>query len=186
MTEVLAKGEAPVRVSYHQFGLSVDDQGWPPEVLLQNRTNGLLDAAVTGACIHTGIAMGQVSVSVEVYGPGTPPEVDRDPWEEIVEISLPPPVEEDVSDDALARFRTPRPLELRVAALMDDAPDLPVLNAAGPGWYRVRVSARGRDHNIDGVDFEPVEEYLIQAWPGAAAPETVHKQTDAYGAGLRT
>lgn len=58
--------------------------------------------------------------------------------------------------------------QLRIRTLGADVPaGLPVLTAAGPGWYRVRVCAAGRDLHLDGTSLEqPHERYLIQVWPG--------------------
>jgi hypothetical protein len=67
---------------------------------------------------------------------------------------------------------------------MGDPHDLPPLTTAGGDW-RVRVHARGRDTDVDGVAREPFEHYLVQVWPAAPAPETAHRLTDGYGAGLR-
>ncbi|MEU2726066.1 hypothetical protein [Streptomyces smyrnaeus] len=76
--------------------------------------------------------------------------------------------------------------DMHVRALMDDPPDLPVLAPAGPGSYRVRVHARGRDIAPDGVAEEPVEDYLLIVWPAPPEPDTVHKQTDNFGAEWRS
>ncbi|MGV8973474.1 MAG: hypothetical protein ACOH10_14215, partial [Rhodoglobus sp.] len=44
----------------------------------------------------------------------------------------------------------------------------------GVGWYRVRAHARGRDLRFDLVAEEPVEDYLLEAWPeDPAEPNTV-------------
>lgn len=74
---------------------------------------------------------------------------------------------------------------MRVTSVMSNAPDLPLLTPQGPGTYRVRVHARGRDIAPDGVAYEPVEDYLLIVWPTEPQPEDVHKQTDRYGAELR-
>lgn len=75
---------------------------------------------------------------------------------------------------------------MKIGALMANYPDLPALNPAGAGPYRVCVHARNRDHNIDGVDHQPNEQYLVRTWPGPTGPETVHKQTDEYGFSVRS
>lgn len=150
----------------HQFYV-VDDGEIPS---FPNGSNGLADPGAGesgGVIIHVGIASGDVWVSVEARG-AAPPSVDLAGWEEVVEVSV----------RALGR--------LDVAAMAADVDDpFPVLNPEGAGDHRLRVHARGRDHNIDGVDFEPVEEYLLVMWPGPPAPEVAHKQTDAYGAQSR-
>lgn len=45
-----------------------------------------------------------------------------------------------------------------------NAPDLPVLTPAGPGLYRVRAHARGRDIVYDGCESRSQEVYLFQIW----------------------
>ncbi|RRR82655.1 hypothetical protein EHS43_16310 [Streptomyces sp. RP5T] len=70
---------------------------------------------------------------------------------------------------------------------MDDLDEeLPVLSFTGPGDYRLRVHARGRDTAIDQAPDQITEWYLIQAWPAAAQPARVLRQTDSYGASVRT
>lgn len=171
-------------VASHQFGIVTDERTWP--TVLAPGSNGLVDPVGGGALIRTGIASGVAIVDVEVRAL-PPSSVEIEPWDEIVEISL--VVDDPRStqpDDPLSRFQSGSPGHaMRIGALMADAPALPPLNPAGPGPYRIRVHARGRDHNIDGVDFEPIEEYLVVAWPGPIGPETAHKQTDRYGAGFR-
>ncbi|MFK8910486.1 hypothetical protein [Streptomyces sp. YS-3] len=51
---------------------------------------------------------------------------------------------------------------------------------AGPGWYRVRVQARGRDAGeaIQGEDV--VEEHALTVWPAPPQPDVVHRATDAF------
>ena len=99
---------------------------------------------------------------------GDPPDtVDVACWDEVVEVSLDMP-----HGDA------------RLAVLMADVPDtFPTLSPCGPGSYRLRVHARGRDTSIDGTASEPFEDYLIVAWPSPQAPQTIYKETARYGAG---
>ncbi|WP_269856980.1 hypothetical protein [Streptomyces sp. RPT161] len=79
-------------------------------------------------------------------------------------------------------------LESLGGAIEDEPEEMPI-SAAGPGWYRLRVYARGRDQGAEAIDLDidddPVEEYLIQSWPAPQAPETHHKMTDAHGAEVR-
>ncbi len=44
-------------------------------------------------------------------------------------------------------------------------PDWPRLDGFGPGTYRIRVHARGRDIAYDGAVSEATEEYLLVSWP---------------------
>lgn len=185
-TTVLARGRDIVHVMDHQFGIVLDERAWP--TVTAQATNGLVDPVGGGALIHTGIAAGVVAIAVEARA-RPPSTVETDSWDEVVEISL---VVDDASssqreDDPLERFRPllPSPV-MKVGALMAEYPDLPALNPAGAGPYRVCVHARSRDHNIDGVDHQPNEHYLVLAWPGPKGPETVHKQTDRYGFSVRS
>ncbi|WP_016906775.1 hypothetical protein [Streptomyces xiaopingdaonensis] len=52
--------------------------------------------------------------------------------------------------------------------------DLPILTPRGAGHYRVRVHARGRDTEPDGFVEEPVEDYLLIAWPQPPEPDVIH------------
>ncbi|MDG9709431.1 hypothetical protein [Streptomyces sp. DH10] len=95
---------------------------------------------------------------------------DPDPgWEEIAEISCHSPSG-----------------ELLVTSFMEDPADLPSLASQGPGSYRLRGHARGRDSAVDQTTVdEVVESYLIQSWPAAHQDALLLKATDAYGAQVR-
>jgi hypothetical protein len=114
-----------VPVESHQFWLHEPSRrrGFP-----LRETNGLVAVTGPGAAMIFGISSGRVSVRAEALTTA-PAVADLGEWDEIADVSLP----------GLAG-------ELAVAALMDDVPPgLPGLCAAGPGDYRVRVHARGRD-----------------------------------------
>jgi len=159
---LLAAGQEVVRVSYHQFHILVDQEplidpppldAWAVDPLVVFGVDGLM-------IVKTGIHTGAVTVTAEAHS--TEPSPD-DSWEESTEVSV-----QVVPSD---QRHGPVPVEARrgemtVASMMDSGPfDLPVLNPGGPGPYRLRVSANHRDHNWDGTDEEPVEQYLIQMWP---------------------
>jgi hypothetical protein len=167
-----------MRVAYHQFLVNLDYE----IARCSSGSNGLVDPAESGAVILTGIAMGDVHLRVEVRDEA-PSAVDSEAWDEVVEVSVdaqPAPL----SAREVALRVPPRAGRLRVAALMDATDAFPVLNPNG-GPIRLRVRARGRDANIDGVDTEPREKYFLVAWPAPVAPEVSYKWTDRYGAGLR-
>ncbi|NEC29300.1 hypothetical protein G3I20_22635 [Streptomyces sp. SID8111] len=155
---------SPVRVDHHTFELTDSDKRVPTGF---DTSNGLVFSRPGQAVICTGISAGWVNVSVQVRR-HPPAQVDADAWEEIVDHSV------ETTTGAL-----------RVASVMSDTPGLPVLTPQGPGTYRVRVHARGRDTAPDGAVDEPVEEYLLIVWPAEHQPDQVHRQTDHYGAGLR-
>ncbi|MBJ6636795.1 hypothetical protein H4K36_00360 [Streptomyces sp. DHE7-1] len=112
--------------------------------------NGLLEVQDGIATVHTGIHTADVDVTVTVTLHTDPEGAE---WDDIVEVSL-----HSVSG------------ELMVRGLMDDLDEeLPVLSFDGPGDYRLRIHARGRDTAIDLAPDEVTEYYLIQVWP---APRT--------------
>ena len=161
-------------VSHHQFGVTHSDD-YPMPV--RSRANDLVEPADGGLVVKTGIHTGRVHLSVEVRTVA-PDDVD-DSWEEITEVSVNTPEPRLLSpkEVGLLRGRPPEPLALRIVALMSDLEDpFPELNPPGGGPCRLRVHARGRDANYDGVDFEPREEYLLVVWPAEIAADMIHKQ----------
>ncbi|MDX2937000.1 hypothetical protein [Streptomyces ipomoeae] len=69
--------------------------------------------------------------------------------------------------------------------MADIEEELPVLSFNGPGEYRLRVHARGRDTAVDLAPDEVTEWYLIQAWSAPAHDVTVLRHSDGYGASVR-
>ncbi|MFE1444413.1 hypothetical protein [Streptomyces sp. NPDC058739] len=122
---------------------------------------GLVCATAGAVQVITGIHTGDVHVTVEPHS--QPPE-PAPGWEEIAEISCHSP-----SGDIL------------VTHYMDDPADLPSLASQGPGSYRLRVHARGRDLATGQTVDEAVESYLIQSWPAGHHDALVVKASDAYG-----
>jgi hypothetical protein len=162
---VVAEARGSMQVTYHQFWLL--DTGQRPRPSIRP-DNGLVGAGAGAAIVSTGIHTGVVALSVQVRDRAPGPDDDLGGWDEVVDLSLAAPAG-----------------QVRPAALMSDTDPFPALTAAGPGDYRIRVHARGRDRNIDGVDEEPAEEYHIVVWPQAPEPELVHRQSDAYGGSMR-
>jgi hypothetical protein len=165
-------GEPGVRlwVDHTQF-MVVEGDDFPAP----NSINGLVKAGRAGANIATGVHTGWVLVSVDARTvPPSEAELwawDLDPWEEVVEVDL-------RSENG----------GMRVMSLGLDVSEELVLTAAGPGLYRMRVHARGRDTNPDGVAEEPVEHYHLATWPAkhAGVGEIVLKLTDRIGLERRT
>lgn len=154
-----------IHVTYHQ--LPIADSGTFPNVSTRSG-NGLLYGGSGAVTVLTGIHTGVVSVTLEIRR-SAPIEIAIDNWDEVAEVS----------------FEAPNG-EAQVTSLMSEVPhDLPLLTPAGPGHYRLRVHARGRDTDPDGVASEPFENYLITVWPAPSAPPTIYKQTDRFGAEQR-
>ncbi|MFE9662574.1 hypothetical protein [Streptomyces sp. NPDC005955] len=121
-------------------------------------SNGLLAPMDHGAWIKTGIHTGVVTVRTEIRPKAPPGGPGR--WEEIVEASVHSPTGAMAVDPGHV------------------VGEVPYLTSRGPGWYRLRVHAHGRGLRPDGVDVEPVERYLIQAWPQDwSAPQVLQSST---------
>jgi hypothetical protein len=155
---------ARVRVDDGSFLLAEDTI--TPETL--DFSTGLIGTMTAGAMICAGIHTGYVTVraattdSPSAYG-------DTTTWEDIAEASV----------HAIRG-------SLRIRGLYDDPPEqLPLLSTHGPGWYRIRAHARGRDINRDGLDDASREEYLILCWPASPATPHIIRATDTAGLGLR-
>lgn len=157
------------------------DQFWihepelTPEADTGDRSNGLVVTAEHGAVVLTSEFMGRVAVEVDAHEV-RPAEAD-DPygltggqdWDDIVEVSL--------------RCRV-GPLQVLP---LDDEADLPRLDAAGPGDYRLRVHARNRD--VPGTDADGSEtstdEYRLVCWPEPPWGVLAIRLTDRRGADVR-
>jgi hypothetical protein len=133
-----------VGVDDHSFYIL--DQGEIP-IETADWSNGLVVTMSADAVIYTGIHTGYVRVRAVPHT--RPPQEETaapsSPWEEIIETSVHAPYG-----------------ELRVDT-QETGPvtDIPLLSPQGPGWYRVRVHARGRDTDYDGVRRDPIEDYLL-------------------------
>ncbi|MGW6456009.1 hypothetical protein ACWF94_08780 [Streptomyces sp. NPDC055078] len=166
MTGPHPSGPAVVQADHHAFWI-VDTAQLPGDA--PQATNGLVTVTGRGAAVViTGIHTGAVSVTVDIrHAP--PQTVGLAGWDEVVEVSLQSP-------DG----------HLKVASPQDELPELPELTPSGPGTYRLRVHARGRDTFPDGTTEEPVEDYLLMIWPQSEPTgETLLQTTDQYGAELR-
>ncbi len=114
---------------------------------------GLVAGLLTDAPrVLTGAAMGPVHVVVHPLREA--PEDLAAEWQDVVEVSL-------VSRGGPMVVTGPFDADPEPAARLD---------LYGPGTYRVRVHADGRDLDFDAVVREPRERYLIQSWP--ADPQT--------------
>ncbi|MEW2117223.1 hypothetical protein AB0945_18925 [Streptomyces sp. NPDC005474] len=155
---------ALVHAEYHLFRIA-DPLGSVADDLDVTH-NGLVSAAGGAIEVSTGIHTGNVRVTVERHSQLPAPVPG---WEEIAEISCHSP-----SGDML------------VTPLMDDPAELPSLASRGPGRYRLRVHARGRDRAVDETAGDDVpESYLIQSWPAPHQDAQLFQATDSYGAQVR-
>jgi hypothetical protein len=158
---------ATVRVDDTSFGV-LDNGEIPIETAAWS--NGLVTVMSHGAVITTGIHTGYVRVRVGLTT-ATPHEDDGS-WEEIVEASV-----------------HAHQGHLRVDSFERGAVStLPLLSTAGPGWYRLRVHARGRgrETNPDGVQNDPVEDYLLAIWSAPRSPTTILHTSHRIEASLHT
>lgn len=146
-----------VFVDYHQFTIS---SGGPfDEPFLAPNSCLVYHPSRTRVRVTSGVATGPVTVTLQALL-AAPPAVDES-WQDIAEVSIVA-----VDDE---------PLE--VGGWDYRRPDEPRLDAAGPGTYRLRIHANGRDTHYDESVLEPVEEYLIQAWPAPYAPPVTLRAT---------
>lgn len=168
VSDPVRRAAGPVYASYHQFFIGEEEEAdLGPAV--EDSHNGLVAVlpAPGRAVVHAGIHTGDVHVTVTVHRAAPAP--DPGPWEEIAEVSL----------------RSPDG-DLRVRGFFADLPeDLPALSGGGPGDYRVRVHARGRDTAPDDAPEEITEWYLVQAWPAEPAPPLLLASCDRCGSALR-
>ncbi|MGW3037434.1 hypothetical protein ACWDCB_40325 [Streptomyces sp. NPDC001178] len=136
---------------------------------------GLITSPGSCAVVLTGTSTGDIRLTVEIRD-SEPEHVEHDVWEEVGEVSL---------------VRTGAELSVFTDSHEDEEvpdPAFPDFTTAGPGPYRMRVHARGRDeaYRRDPAEDEPiVEEHLIVVWPAPVQPAVCHKTTDQYGARVR-
>ncbi|MET9847928.1 hypothetical protein [Streptomyces ossamyceticus] len=157
---------APLQLFVAEGTFGVLDGGDIP-VDTADWSNGLAAPMSHGAIILTGIRTGDVQVTAEARD--TPPQTtDHAPWDEVVDVSV------------LCQSG-----QLLVESLdLGPAEDLPDLATAGPGWYRIRVHAHGRNTNPDGTDSDPIERYLLTVWPSAPEAAAVLKSSQRIAAEL--
>lgn len=119
--------------------------------------------------VITGIAMGQVNLTIEVLDAAPGAMDDRRPWEAVSEVSFE------------ARTSGAR------IAFMAWGPEPPFDSfelATGTGWYRVRAHAVGRNLDVDAVVSEnPREEHLLQLWRTDGFQPARHHRMDNSWAG---
>ncbi|MFI1799434.1 hypothetical protein ACH427_19085 [Streptomyces sp. NPDC020379] len=130
---------------------------------------GLVGTMDVGAMVSTGIHTGQVKVCAATTA-GPPQTGDFCDWDDVVEASVYAPHG-----------------DLRVSTLyFGPVVELPALSHEGPGWYRLRVCARGRDTAPSNtVQSNDAERYSLVCWPAPRATPLIIRATDRTGQGLR-
>ncbi|MEV4577980.1 hypothetical protein AB0K16_32515 [Nonomuraea jabiensis] len=111
--------------------------------------NGLVAAHLDAAAIFTGVHSGYVTVTVQTTTSAPRLEGGRK-WADVEEVVFPTSI-----------------ADMRLFGLMGDTPppDLPSLTPQGPGVYSLRVHASTRPRIGTPETDDPVEEYLVCAWP---------------------
>ncbi|WP_188190827.1 hypothetical protein [Nonomuraea sp. SYSU D8015] len=135
--------------------------------------NGLVAAHLDAAAIFTGVHTGYVTVTVQTTTSAPRLEGVRK-WADVEEVVFPTSIG-----------------DMRLFGFMGDTPppDLPSLTPQGPGVYTLRLHASTRPRIGTPETDEPVEEYLVCAWPLAlgrdAAIEAAEDLTNLTSANVR-
>ncbi|UQS22837.1 hypothetical protein L1857_08405 [Amycolatopsis thermalba] len=166
---------ASVYVQDHSFVLGDADAETPFEAM--DYSTGVAGVMQSAALLYAGVDRGYVTVSVDAAEARPALETPQQwtalaEWDDVAEISLEIPNGE-LRVDQLEY----RPGETRI--------ELPVLSAAGPGSYRVRIHASGRDRHFDQAVDDSGESFHLVVWPQPPAPPLIIKATSACGYGLR-
>jgi hypothetical protein len=143
-----------VDISYRGYRVVDDNIPTIPSPQQLKDCNGLVCPLDAGAVILTGTDTGFITVGVALLD--SEPEFSLDDWEEAVDVSV------------------HSPTGLLGVDGFNDAPSLPELSTAGPGWYRIRCLARGRLSEFNTISLESTEEHLLLVWPAPPAPEKIH------------
>ena len=106
--------------------------------------------------IRTGVAIGPVSIAIDVL-PGEPRPEGQGDWEDIAETSV------EASDP------------MTISGPWDDHPAHALDLAPGP--WRLRVNARGRETAYDEAVESATETYLLQLWRAEIGPTLPLKST---------
>jgi len=153
---VLDSGSAAM-VLWAPGGEGLNAEPWAGNTLVRIEA----DAAELGIFVDTGHQYGPFSITTRELSvePSIEPE-----WEDVVEFSA-------TTDHSL-----------EISEPENRYPSVTLVES--PGTYRIRVSARGRrlsSNEFDSGD-EPIEWYLIEAWPTPTAPGRVVRLTSPVAA----
>ncbi|MBQ1052743.1 hypothetical protein KBX50_30345 [Micromonospora sp. C51] len=167
-------GELRVYVQDHVFLVADHDVAIPFDTM--DHSTGIAGVMESAALVSAGVDRGYVTVTIEALEHDAPLDtVDQwaalEDWEDVAEFSL------------FAPHGTLTVGQLEYPP--HDIPELPSLSPHGPGHYRLRIHAAGRDKHFDQVVDAPGERFHILTWPAPPAPPLVIKATSRAGYGLR-
>lgn len=147
---------ATARVDYGVVLLASGPEGVTPSPQELEDSNGLLAVTRGGAALIAGIDSGTVDISFVPVA--EEPSNDLGGWDEMVDVSI----------DA-------RSGDLRVLSVLGEQISLPSLSHAGPGVYRVRCMAAGRNEHSGEIEVESSERFRLITWLAEASPATEHQ-----------
>ncbi|WCN81395.1 hypothetical protein [Micromonospora sp. LH3U1] len=167
----------PVRIHVQDHGFFVTDRDVDTPFETMDYCTGLAGVMDSAALIATGIDRGYVEVTAaaSLVQPGLDTEEqwnDLASWEDVAEVSLYVP----------NGHLTVEQLEL---SPLEERPQLPVLSSGGPGYYRLRMYASGRDRHYDKVVDQSGERFHFLAWPAPPQAPLIIKAGSRCGYGLR-
>lgn len=158
----------------HSF-VVVDGPEFPIETA--RWSSGVAAQMTTGTMIYTGVNKGRVQVSVHILEE-PPIAYTHDLWKTLEGW-------DDVADISVYAPAGQLAVHQQTYGPFDSPPDLPILSATGPGTYRLRVHAAGRDRYYDKNEDNSEERYHIAVWPADPQPAIVLKSTSLCAYGLR-
>jgi hypothetical protein len=155
-----------LHVSYCQYYLQGDDfldvYDDTDTVTRIFEGNSLAAGGPEHLTVHAGTHTGQIRLTTEQHPDASP--LPGDEWETAVEVSI-------YSSSGTLR------LAQWGGDMVNEAGNFAT---AGPGWYRVRVQARGRDEGDADTGDSAIEEHLLIVWPAPAEPDAVHRANDSF------
>ena len=149
-----------LQADYHQFMLSEGEWGDEPEQKTQERVCLIFEPRVSRVSVLTGIDTGLVHV--EAMALDLPPAGVADGWQDVAEVSL------HVADGPLV-----------ASGWGDDGQASDRLDGFGPGTYRIRIHANGRDVAQARSSLGPDETFMLIAWPAPHAPPVQLRATSS-------
>jgi hypothetical protein len=166
-----------VRIHVQDHGFFVTDRDVDTPFETMDYSTGLAGVMDCAALIHAGIDRGYVEVTAQALRERSALDTDEQwddlaTWEDVAEVSL------YVPNGHLTVEQLEQPP-------LDERERLPVLSAHGPGYYRLRMHASGRDRHYDQVVDQSGERFHFLAWPAPLQPPLIIKAGSRCGYGLR-